>query len=259
MIIKGLQKTTLLDYPGHVAATIFLGGCNFRCPFCHNMDIVINKNDHDSIDEEEIISFLKKRSGVLEGVCVTGGEPTLYKDLPLFLEKIKRLGYLIKLDTNGTNPDMVKKLTKDKLIDYVAMDIKASYDNYLKVSGVLESIKSKKSGIENTLTEDEINKGESSLKIENNLIDKIKESVEFLKSGAISHEFRTTIVAQYHDITEIKKIGEILKDEENYYLQSYKESEYVTDKTLMPVSENELKQFVEILKDYVKNPQIRGL
>lgn len=237
MNIKGLQKTTLLDYPGHVAATVFIGGCNFRCPFCHNMNIVEScnaedNNGRDEISEEELFLFLQKRRGILDGVCITGGEPTLYNELPEFIGKIKNLGYAIKLDTNGTNPDMLKNLVKKRLIDYVAMDIKASYDKYMKVAGIDDGIK---------------------------LIDKVKKSVEYLKSGVIEHEFRTTIVEQYHDEEEIKKIGEILQGEDRYFLQSFKESEYVTDKTLTSADKETVEKYVELLKKYINNPEIRGI
>ena len=237
MNIKGLQKTTLLDYPGYVAATVFIGGCNFRCPFCHNMNIVEScnaedNNGRDEISEEELFLFLQKRRGILDGVCITGGEPTLYKELPEFIGKIKNLGYTIKLDTNGTNPDMLKNLVKERLIDYVAMDIKASYVKYMEVAGINDGIK---------------------------LIDKVKKSVEYLKSGVIKHEFRTTIVEQYHDEEEIKKIGEILQGEDRYFLQSFKESEYVTDKTLTGADKETLEKYVELLKKYINNPEIRGV
>lgn len=237
MNISGLQKTTLLDYPGHIAATIFLGGCNFRCPFCHNMNIVENSNidennDSNEISEEELFLFLQKRRGILEGVCITGGEPTLYKELPEFIRKIKNLGYAIKLDTNGTNPELLKKLVDEQLVDYIAMDIKASYDKYLKVIGI-------GCGPE--------------------LVNKVMDSVGILKSGIVEHEFRTTVVAQYHNEEEIRKIGEILNGEEKYYLQSFNESEYVPDKTLTGVEKEILEKYVKLLKKYIKNPEIRGV
>lgn len=237
MIISGLQKTTLLDCKGHVAATIFLGGCNFRCPFCHNMNIV-DGIDIDEYSEDEIISFLIKRAGVLDAVCITGGEPTLYRDLPDFIRKIKEINraespYFVKLDTNGTNPEMLKELINEKLIDYVAMDIKSSLDNYQEVAGLNNNIE--------------------------NVINKVKASIEILKSGVIDYEFRTTIVKEYHDEAEIEKIGELIKGAKSYYLQSFTDSEFVTDHTLNPVERNELIKYVDILKRYVKSVELRGV
>ncbi len=136
MVIHGLQKTTLLDYPSKVAATVFFGGCNFRCPFCHNMNLVLHPENEPTLSEEEVLAFLKSRKGILDGVCITGGEPTLQKDLPRFAGKIKDLGYALKLDTNGTNPSMLKSLVKDGLLDHVAMDIKSSPDGYASVCGL---------------------------------------------------------------------------------------------------------------------------
>ena len=136
MKICGLNKTTLLDYPGRVASTIFLGGCNFRCPFCHNSSLVLHPELEPSISQEEILAFLKKRKGILEGVCITGGEPTLDRELPEFLKKIRELGYPIKLDTNGSRPDILKKLTEEHLVDKIAMDIKASPENYHRLTGI---------------------------------------------------------------------------------------------------------------------------
>ena len=136
MKICGLNKTTMLDYPGRLAATVFLGGCNFCCPFCHNGPLVIAPEKAGNISEQEILKFLEKRRGILEGVCITGGEPTIYKELPRFLLSVRKLGYQIKLDTNGTNPGMVKELEREGLIDMVAMDIKAAPDNYIRAAGV---------------------------------------------------------------------------------------------------------------------------
>ena len=136
MKILGLQKLTLLDYPGHIGAIVFLGGCNFRCPFCQNSSLVQRPAELPIVTEEEFFSFLKKRSGILEGVCVTGGEPTLSPELPDFLSSIKSAGYLVKLDTNGTNPDMLGSLIAEKTVDYVAMDIKAGRANYGHVCGI---------------------------------------------------------------------------------------------------------------------------
>ena len=136
MNIHGFITLTLLDYPEHLAASIFLGGCNLRCPFCQNGNLVLSPDNEPSISEEEVLAFLKKRSGILEGVCISGGEPTLYRELPDFIEKVKALGYLVKLDTNGTNPEMLRFLYENHLLDYIAMDIKTQPEQYAKVSGL---------------------------------------------------------------------------------------------------------------------------
>ena len=229
MKICGLNKTTLLDYPGYVAATVFVGGCNFRCPFCHNGDLVLCSNELSGYREEEIFAFLKKRKNVLEGVCVTGGEPTLYKELPKFIEKIKELGYKVKLDTNGSNPEMLKVLVKEKLVDYVAMDIKAPVYNYDKVCGVLVDV------------------------------EKIKESVEILKANSVPYEFRTTLVKELHSKEDVLEIGKWILGAENYYLQSYQETDKNLSYGFLPIEKDEIKVFKEELKKYVKNVNIRGV
>lgn len=230
MNIKGLQKTTLLDYPGHVAATIFLGGCNFRCPFCHNMNLVINTEA--DVSKEEIMRFLNKRQGIIDGVCITGGEPTLYNDLPEFIKEIKDIGYLIKLDTNGTNPDMIKTLAEKNLIDYIAMDIKTRILDYSVVSGV---------------------------SCDDDLICKIKESVKFLINGSIDYEFRTTIIKNYHSEDVMKEISSEIQGAKRYFLQNYIESEFVQDKSLVACTLDELNKYKEMLKKSGINTEIRGV
>ena len=256
MLIKGLQKTTLLDYPGHVAATIFLGGCNFRCPFCHNMNIVESEEngkadvntDKNEYTEEDIISFLTKRLGVLEGVCITGGEPTIYKELPEFIRKIKSIPalkeneteLLIKLDTNGTNPEMLKLLFSENLIDYVAMDIKSSQTGYGQAIGLSDQ--------------------EETESVElNKIMDSVKESIDVIMNSGIEYEFRTTIVKQLHDEECIHGIGNLIKGAKKHYLQSFIDSEYVKDHTLNAVSEEEFKKYEAIMKEYVGEAYIRGV
>ena len=229
MKICGLNKTTLLDYPGCVSATIFVGGCNFRCPFCHNGDLVLCSDELPKYREEEIFSFLEKRRNVLEGVCVTGGEPTLYNELPEFIKKIKALGYKVKLDTNGSNPKMLKELVKEKLVDYVAMDIKAPVYNYDKVCGVLVNI------------------------------EKIKESVDFLKEKIVLYEFRTTVVDKLHCKEDIIEIGKWLVGAENYYLQNYQETDKNLSHGFSSMEEAKLMELKEELEKCVKNVKIRGV
>lgn len=229
MKICGLNKTTLLDYPGCVSATIFVGSCNFRCPFCHNGDLVLCSNELPKYTEEELFSFLKKRKNVLEGVCVTGGEPTLYNELPEFIKKIKALGYKVKLDTNGSNPKMLKELMKEKLVDYVAMDVKAPIHNYNKVCGVTVDV------------------------------EKIKESVEFLKEKSVPHEFRTTLVKELHSKEDVLEIGKWISGAENYYLQSYQETDKNLSHGFLPMENNELMELKEELEKCVKNVKVRGV
>lgn len=229
MRICGLNKTTLLDYPGCVAATLFVGGCNFRCPFCHNGDLVLHSGDISGYEEEEVLSFLKKRKNVLEGVCVTGGEPTLYEELPLFIAKIKTLGYKVKLDTNGSNPKMLQKLMNENLVDYVAMDIKAPVAGYDKVCGV------------------------------NVDIEKIKQSVDLLKSGETMYEFRTTIVKELHTEADILEIGKWLSGAENYYLQSYQETDKNICQGFSAMSGEKLFELEKKLQTDIKNVKVRGV
>lgn len=229
MIIHGLNKTTLLDFPGHLAATVFFGGCNFRCPFCHNASLVLNPKAQPTIPEEDFFSFLSKRKNILEGVCITGGEPTLMPDLEDFIRKIKDYGLLVKLDTNGYRPEVLKDLINKDIIDYVAMDIKSSPENYNAACGAIIDMS------------------------------RIKESVEFLKSGIVPYEFRTTIVKELHSEDDIIKIGQWLCGSENYFLQCYKDSGDIISEGLSAHDSSTLKKFQTILEKTIKTVQIRGL
>jgi len=226
MQIVGLQKTTLLDYPGKVAATIFVGGCNFCCPFCHNGDLVKGIY-REILSEEDVLNFLKKRKGILEGVCITGGEPTLQPDLEEFIIKVKELDYPVKLDTNGYRPDILKKLVENKRIDYVAMDIKSSPDGYNVAGGR------------------EID------------IDVIKESVKYLLSDVIDYEFRTTLVEELHSIDTIKEIGVWIEGASKYYLQMYEESDNVMVHGFHPMTKEKMEEAAEILRGRIKEVGIR--
>ncbi len=230
MIIHGLQKTTLLDYPSKVAATVFFGGCNFRCPFCHNMNLVLHPDESSVLSEEEVLSFLQSRKGILDGVCITGGEPTLQKDLPAFIEKIKDLGYSVKLDTNGTNPGMLRSLAEKKLIDYVAMDIKSSPEGYALASG-----------------------------LDRPDLAPIRESVAFLLQNTIPYEFRTTIVREYHHDAVMEQIGDWIRGASAYYLQSFTDSDFVPDHQLHACDKETLLHFQEILSAYVQSVSLRGV
>lgn len=229
MKICGLNKTTLLDYPGCVAATVFAGGCNFRCPFCHNGDLVLHSAKMKEYSEEEVLNFLNKRKNVLEGVCVTGGEPTLYSDLPEFIAKIKAMGYKVKLDTNGSNPKMLKRLVEGKLVDYVAMDIKAPVSEYNKLCGVQVDTES------------------------------VQQSVAYLKQGEIPYEFRTTVVKELHTKQDILEIGKWILGAENYYLQSYRETDENICKGFSAMEKEELFELERELKKSIKNVKVRGV
>lgn len=229
MKISGLQKTTLLDYPGHVAATIFFEGCNFRCPFCHNGDLVTCQTE-GFFSEEEILAFLKKRSAILEGVCITGGEPTLQPDLSRFLTEIRKMGYKIKLDTNGYRPQVLKKLYLHNLIDYVAMDIKTCREKYPSVSGI------------------------SPLQI-----DLIEESAAFLMSGQLPYEFRTTVVRELHTDRDFEQIGRWLKGCSQYFLQNFTDSDNILVPGFTSCRPEELLSFSEIVKPYIDHVSIRGI
>ncbi len=229
MIIKGLQKQTVIDYPGKIACTIFTFGCNFRCKYCHNPELVID-DGRPEIKEIEILEFLKSRKGFLDGVCITGGEPTLHKDLPDFIRKIKNLGFLVKLDTNGTNPEMLKGLIEEKLVDYIAMDIKAPLDFYENVVNV------------------KVNKDDIQKSID--LIRKLKE-----------YEFRTTVVPGLFNENHAKLIGEWLKGSKRFYVQQFRgiktlDKNFVNKK---PFTKEELIKFRNILKPYFETCEIRGV
>lgn len=233
MRIRGIEKTTLVDYPDKIACTIFLFGCNFKCGFCHNPELVI-KDTNPEISEKEILDFLNKRKGKLEGVCITGGEPllTLKSD---FLKKIKELGYVIKLDTNGTFPDKLKELIEKKLIDYIAMDIKSSKKNYEKTIG--------------TKTD----------------LDKVEESIKIICNSNLDYEFRTTVVPNIHDEEEIRNLGlwvhSLVKEKpEKYFLQGFKNMGKFIDKKYKKekdTSEEHLNNLRKISKQYFKQTEIR--
>lgn len=199
MIIGGLQKITLLDYPNKIAATVFLAGCNFRCPFCYNPELVLPQiiKKSQKISERSFFSFLKERKELLDGVVVCGGEPTIHKDLPLFIKKIKKLGFAVKLDTNGSNPEMLKKLLQQKLIDYVAMDVKAPKEKYKEITGGKANVK------------------------------EIEESIEILKSDKIDYEFRTTVVPTLLSKEDILKIVKWISPAKRYFLQSFSPSKHI--------------------------------
>lgn len=236
MLILGITKTTLLDYPGRVATSVFTGGCNFRCPYCHNKDIVLKNKALTLYDENEILSFLKKRKHLLSGVCITGGEPTLHNDLPDFIKRIRTLGYCVKLDTNGTNPNMLENLLKNKLIDYCAMDIKNSPEKY----GLTIGLKTETGAYYDTSA--------------------VKSSVQMLLSQQeIPYEFRTTVVSEFHDSTDIHTIAKWISGAKAYFLQPYTDSEGVLCKGFHAPSKETLEACIELCKPFIYNVALRGI
>ena len=231
MRIVGLMKTTLLDYPGKVASTVFTGGCNFRCPYCHNGDLVLNSAEMEEYTHDEIFDHLRKRKGTLGGVAITGGEPTLMQDLPEFIKEVKDLGLNVKLDTNGTNPSMLKGLIDEKLVDYAAMDIKQSRLKYNEVA-CMKSFD----------------------------IKPIEQSVEILKTSNIDYEFRTTVAKELISIDDFKDIGEWIRGAKAYYLQPYKESEQVITKGFSTYSASEFDDIKRLLGNYdIGNVSLRAM
>ena len=231
MIVSGLQKLTLLDYPGKVACTVFTGGCNFRCPFCHNASLVLPQRFSQELPEEEILAFLKKRCGMLDGVAVTGGEPLLHKDIGLFLRKVRDLGYKIKLDTNGSFPDRLEALIRDGLVDRVAMDVKNSLALYSVTAGI------------------------PALDIA-----PIEKSRDMLLSGAVEAEFRTTVVKGLHTRESLIETAKWIAGASEYYLQQFKDSgDILSSAGLSAFDREEMLSLAEAVRPYVPSVQIRGI
>lgn len=228
MKIKGLEKVTLIDYPEKVACSIFIFGCNFRCPYCHNPELVVD-DGMPEIKENEILQFLEERKSFIDGVCVSGGEPTLNENLPDFLKKIKDIGFSVKLDTNGTNPGMLEQLINAKLVDYIAMDIKSPLEKYEKV-----------------------------VRAEVDL-EKIKKSVETIKNSGLEYEFRMTVPPGFFDESDFLKIGKWLNGSKRFYLQQFRGIKTLDKKFVgkKPVSKEELEKFCNILKPFFKYCEIR--
>jgi pyruvate formate lyase activating enzyme len=228
--ISGLERSSLLDYPDKVSAVIFTHGCNLRCPYCHNPELVVDKFCRKTqITQKYLFQFLKNRKGKLDGVVITGGEPLIQQDLGKFMKKIKDMGYLVKLDTNGTYPKRLNKLLKDNLIDYIAMDVKYPRSDYIKSSA--------RKGVSNRITE----------------------SIQIIMNSDIEYEFRTTYVKKFHDIKSVEKIGKMIKGANKYYIQNFR-----AGKTLDPhlssinsFTQKELKEMKKTMSKYVKKVYIR--
>ncbi|MCM1161272.1 MAG: anaerobic ribonucleoside-triphosphate reductase activating protein [Roseburia sp.] len=238
MQICGYNKTTLLDYPEHVAATVFLGGCNFRCPFCHNGDLVQKPYLLPSISMEEVLAFLRKRSGILTGVCITGGEPSLSGELPELIMRIKELGLSVKLDTNGSRPDVLKQFIERDLLDYIAMDIKGDRENYGRIAGFPGSGNTKKASFD---------------------LSPIEASISLIQGCGIPYEFRTTVVQEFHSKASFEEISKWLHGSQSYFLQSYEESPNAIQKGFHGYKKEELLEFIRILEPHFGQVGIRGL
>ena len=229
MKLAGLQKLTLLDYPGHVACTVFTDGCDLRCPFCHNSDLVLPERAVPALDAEEFFSFLRKRQGILEGVCLTGGEPLLHPDAADFLARVKELGYAVKLDTNGTFPDRLAGLIERGVVDTVAMDVKNSPARYAETVGIA-----------------------------NFDLSPVRESVALLLSGKVDYEFRTTVVAGLHDEDSFADVGAWLDGAKLYALQMFRDSPQVLSAGLSPCTQEQMERFAAIVRPHVGQVVLRG-
>ncbi len=228
MKIGGLMKLTLLDFPGKVACTVFLEGCNFRCPFCHNSDMV-NSVSPDEMTEDEFFGFLTKRYGLIDGVCVSGGEPLMSDDVIPFIQKIKDMGYSVKIDTNGSFPERLKKIAEMGLCDYIAMDIKNSPKKYDVTSA-------------NPYVS----------------FDSIKESIEFIKNSGIPHEFRTTVVKDFHTTEDMVEIGKIVGENEKYFIQPFRDGESVLVQGLGEFEPYEAEELLKSAREFAPLSEIRG-
>lgn len=230
--IGGLQKMTLLDYPGKAACTIFLSGCNFKCPFCHNRDLVFIPERYDYFDVNEVMEYLEKRKGILDGVCISGGEPLLQENLQSLIIRIRDMGYQIKLDTNGAYPKRLKQIVEEGLVDYVAMDVKNSPQKYARTLGMNPEAFS---------------------------LEPIEESIEFLKTSGIEHEFRTTVVRELHTAEDLIEIGRWIGPDQNYYLQQYMDSGNVIQPGFSAYSASEMEDLRNQVAALVPHTTLRGV
>lgn len=228
MEIAGLQSLTLLDYPGKVACTVFFAGCNLRCPYCHNAALVLPGLSPPPRTEESLLTFLQSRRGKLDGVCLTGGEPTLQKDLPALIRKIRAMGFLVKLDTNGTRPEVLKALLDESLLDYVAMDIKNAPDRYAETCGA-------------------------------DVLDEVEKSVALLRRGTVPYEFRTTVAHPYHTPRELAEIGRWLSGTPKYFIQPFVDSGSLVGRGAAPLSPQELGALLMAVLPQIPGAKLRGI
>lgn len=230
MRIAGIQKLSLLDYPGKLAVTVFTAGCNFRCPFCHNADLVLPERRPPELSQEEVFSHLARRAGVIEGVCVTGGEPLLQEGLDAFLLKVKALGYDVKLDTNGSLPGRLEALLEKNLVDYVAMDVKNRPEKMAFTAGL------------------------PALKLQS-----LEKSVRLIRESGLPYEFRTTVVREHHSAEDIEAIARWLRGARRYVLQAFRDSGNLIEAGLHPVEEAQMRQMAELAAPHVEEVVLRGL
>ena len=228
MMLHGLQKMTLLDFPGRVACTVFLGGCDFRCPFCHNYELA-DGSARPVMDEAALMAFLEKRRGLLDGVAITGGEPCLRPDLPDLMRRIRGLGFAVKLDTNGTHPELLNAILREGLADYVAMDIKNSPEKYARTAGLAEL----------DLTP-------------------IRRSVALLTAGNVDYEFRTTVVDELHDADDFEAIGAWIAGARRWFMQPFTDRDTVPYGGLHAPSAEKMEAWLGIMRRYVPDSRIRG-
>ena len=228
MELRGLQKTTLLDFPGRVACTVFTGGCNFRCPFCHNASLLHSKEAE--LTEEKLFSFLDKRRGILDGVCITGGEPILHRDMAPFISRIKEMGFLVKLDTNGSFTSRLRELCEAGLLDYVAMDIKNSPEKYPLTTGTGTGF-----------------------------LAEVQQSVSLLMKGSVPYEFRTTLVRGFHTEEDMRKIGAWIQGAPRYYLQQFTDSGDVLEEGRSAFDKKESEALLAAVLPFVPTAALRGL
>lgn len=227
-MIGGLQKVTLLDFPGKVACTVFLTGCNLRCPYCHNPELVLPQDSKKYISEGELFKFLVSRKGKLDGVCITGGEPTVHPELPFLIRRIRDMGFLIKLDSNGTLPEMLEHLLREELLDYVAMDIKNAPSRYTETCGA-------------------------------DVIANVKKSAALLKNGNIDYEFRTTVCHPFHSPKCMEEIGRWLRNAKRYYIQPFVDSGNLLGSGIAAMEKPELEALLSAVKPYIPAAELRGV
>lgn len=229
MIFNGFQKMTLLDFPEHVACTLFAGGCNFRCPFCHNAGLVVG-GEMEQIDESVVLDYLKKRKGLLDGVCITGGEPLLRPDVKSFIYKVKELGYAVKLDTNGSRPALLKELVQEGLVDYVAMDVKNCMEKYGEAVGLADF--------------DTV---------------EVEESIDFLLQGNVDFEFRTTVVSPLHSVEDIEALACRIKGAKKYFLQNFVDSGDLIGEGMSALPREVLDEMLKVAQKQVPETKLRGV
>ena len=230
MTFYGLQKLSLLDFPGKMVCTVFTGGCNLRCPFCHNASLVLRPGENEQYSPQDIFALLEKRRGILDGVAITGGEPLMHPQLIDFMLSVKSVGFTVKLDTNGCYPEALRRVISEKAADYIAMDVKNSPESYAKTTGVADFD-----------------------------MTPVLESISLLRNGHIPYEFRTTVVKELHCEDDFRSMAKLLSGAERLYLQSFKDSGDILAGEFTAPSKDELERYAEIMRDSVKSVELRGV